>query len=58
MRMGFGGGMFLGIIAATAISFMAEENFRVDRSWRAMNRAGRNIGRRAGRAYSSVRHMI
>ena len=58
MRSGFGGGMFLGAMVGAALSFMAEENFRVDRSFRAMNRAGKNIGRCAGRAYMSMRHMI
>ncbi len=58
MRVGFGGGIFLGAMVGAAISLMAEENFRMDRSVKAMNRAGRNIGRCAGRAYMSLRHMI
>lgn len=58
MRVGFSGGMFLGAMVGAAISLMAEENFRMDRSWRAMNRAGRNIGRFAGKAYMSMRHML
>lgn len=58
MRVGFGGGVFLGAVMGAALSLMAEENFRMDRSIRALNRAGRNIGRRAGKAYMMIRHMI
>jgi hypothetical protein len=58
MRRGFGGGIFLGALIGTTLSIMAEENFRLDRSWKAMNRAGKNIGRRAGKAYNSIRHMM
>lgn len=58
MRVGFGGGIFIGAMVGAALSIMAEENFRWDRSMRAMNRAGRNIGRFAGKAYMSMRHMI
>lgn len=58
MRMGFSGGMIIGAMVGAAISIMAEENFRLDRSIRTMKRTGRNIGRCAGRAYMSLRHMI
>jgi len=58
MRRGFGGGMILGVMMGAALSILAEENFRLDRSMRALNRAGRNIGRRINRAYMSVRHML
>ncbi|NLM72727.1 MAG: hypothetical protein GX184_01660 [Clostridiaceae bacterium] len=58
MRTGFGGGMLLGVMMGAALSIMAEENFKWDRSLKAMNRAGRNIGRRAGRAYMAIRHMM
>lgn len=58
MRRGFSGGLFLGALIGTTLSFMAEENFRVDRTWKAMNKAGKNIGRKAGRMYSSIKHMI
>ncbi len=58
MRGRFGGGMLLGVMMGAALSIMAEENFRWDRSIRAMNRAGRNIGRRAGRAYMAIKHML
>lgn len=58
MRSGFGGGIILGAIVGAAVSIMAEENFKWDRSVRAMNRAGRNIGRCAGRVYRQVRHMM
>jgi hypothetical protein len=58
MRMRFGGGVFLGAMVGAALSLMAEENFRMDRSMKAMNRAGRNIGRFAGKAYMSMRHML
>lgn len=55
MKTGFGGGIFIGAIVGAALSFFAEENFKWDRSVRAMNRAGRNIGRMAGRTYMSMR---
>lgn len=58
MKMGFSGGMILGAMVGAAFSLMAEENFRMDRSVRAMKRTGRNIGRCAGRAYMSLRHML
>ncbi|MGI6621598.1 MAG: hypothetical protein GX227_08975 [Clostridiaceae bacterium] len=58
MRAGFGGGMLLGVMIGAAFSLMAEENFKMDRSIRAMKRTGRNIGRCAGRAYMAMRHMI
>mgnify|MGYP001204889405 FL=1 len=58
MRMGFGSGVFLGAMVGAAFSLMAEENFRMDRSVRAMKRTGRNIGRCAGKAYMAMRHMI
>lgn len=58
MRTGFGSGVFLGAIVGAAFSLMAEENFRMDRSFRTMKRTGRNIGRCAGRAYMAMRHMI
>jgi len=58
MRMGFGSGVFLGVMVGAAFSLMAEENFRMDRSVRAMKRTGRNIGRCAGKAYMAMRHMI
>ncbi len=58
MRMGFGSGIFLGAMVGAAFSLMAEENFRMDRSFRTMKRTGRNIGRCAGRAYMAMRHMI
>ncbi len=58
MKMGFGSGVFLGAMVGAAFSLMAEENFRMDRSVRAMKRTGRNIGRCAGKAYMAMRHMI
>lgn len=58
MRSGFSGGILLGALVGAALSIMAEENFRWDRSVKAMGRAGRNIGRCAGRAYTSMRHML
>lgn len=58
MKMGFGSGVFLGAMVGAAFSLMAEENFRMDRSVRAMKRTGRNIGRCATRAYMAMRHMI
>ncbi|NLU53081.1 MAG: hypothetical protein GXX10_09515 [Clostridiaceae bacterium] len=58
MKSGFYGGIVLGALMGAAISLMAEENFKWDRSVRAMNRAGRNIGRCAGRVYRTVRHMM
>ncbi len=58
MRAGFGGGIVIGAMIGAAFSLMAEENFRMDRSFRAMKRTGRNIGRCAGKAYMAMRHMI
>ncbi len=58
MKMGFGGGVFIGALLGTTLSIMANENFRMDRSWKAMNRAGKNIGRKAGRAFASIKHMM
>ena len=58
MRAGFGGGMLLGVVIGAAFSLMAEENFRMDRSFRAMKRTGRNIGRCAEKAYMAIKHMI
>lgn len=58
MRARFSGGILIGAMVGAALSLMAEENFRWDRSVRAMSRAGRNIGRHAERAYMSVRHML
>lgn len=56
--MGFSGGIIMGAMIGAAFSLMAEENFRMDRSFRTMKRTGRNIGRCAGRAYMAMRHMI
>ena len=58
MRPGFGGGIIMGALIGAAFSIIAEENFRMDRSFRAMKRTGRNIGRCATRAYMAMRHMI
>jgi hypothetical protein len=58
MKVGFSGGVIIGAMLGAALSILAEENFRVDRSIRALNRAGKNIGRRAGKAIISLRHMI
>jgi hypothetical protein len=58
MKMGFGSGVFLGAMVGAAFSLMAEENFRMDHSMRAMRRTGRNIRRCAGRAFMAMRHMI
>lgn len=58
MRTGFGGGIVIGAMIGAAFSLMAEENFKIDRSVRAMKRTGRNIGRCAGKAYMAMRHMI
>ena len=58
MKPGFGGGIIMGALIGAAFSIIAEENFRMDRSWRAMRRTGRNIGRCAGRAFMAMRHMI
>ncbi len=58
MRKGFFGGVILGAVMGATMSLLAEENFRMDRSVKAMKRAGRNIGRCAGRAYTSMRHMM
>lgn len=58
MRNGFGGGIIVGAIVGAALGLMAEENFRWDRSMKAMNRAGKNIGRCAGKAYVRMRHML
>ncbi|MGI6086220.1 MAG: hypothetical protein ACOYIF_12460 [Acetivibrionales bacterium] len=58
MRMGFGSGVFLGAMVGAAFSLIAEENFRMNNSIRAMKRTGRNIGRCAGRAFMAMRHMI
>ncbi|MCX7774151.1 MAG: hypothetical protein N2376_13675 [Clostridia bacterium] len=58
MKTGFSGGMIIGAMVGAAISLIAEENFRMDRSWKAMNRAGKNIGRMAGRTFMNIRHMI
>ena len=52
------GGMLFGVMMGAALSIFAEENFRVDRSIRAMNRAGRNISRRVNKIYMSVKHML
>jgi len=58
MKPGFGSGIIMGAVIGAAFSIMAEENFRMDRSWRAMRRTVRNIGRCAGRAFMAMRHMI
>jgi len=58
MKVGFGGGIIVGAMLGAAISLMAEENFKCDRSVRAMRRTGRNIGRCAEKAYMAIRHMI
>ncbi|MGI6050328.1 MAG: hypothetical protein ACOYEI_05830 [Acetivibrionales bacterium] len=58
MRKGFLGGVVFGAVMGATISIIAEENFKMDRSVKAMKRAGKNIGRCAGRAYSTMRHMI
>lgn len=58
MKTGFSGGLILGAIMGAMLSIMAEENFKMDRSIKAMKRSGRNISRCAGRAYMSLRHMI
>ena len=58
MKVGFGGGVIVGALVGAAISLMAEENFNINRSLRAMNRAGRNISRSAGRIVSSISRMI
>ena len=58
MKMGFSGGIIMGAMIGAAFSLMAEENFRMDRSFRTMKRTGRNLGRCAGKAYMAMRHMI
>ncbi|HHY64259.1 MAG TPA: hypothetical protein GX501_04360 [Clostridiaceae bacterium] len=58
MRAGFGGGLIIGAVIGAAFSLMAEENFRWDRSVRAMKRTGRNIGRCCEKAYMAVKHMM
>jgi len=58
MKPGFSCGIIMGAVIGAAFSIMAEENFRMDRSWRAMKRTGRNIGRCCGRALMSMRHII
>ena len=58
MRVGFGGGIFLGALVGAAVSLMAEENFNFNRSVRAMNRAGRNISRYSGRVVSTLSHIM
>jgi|BioPla2DNA2_1021312.scaffolds.fasta_scaffold43941_2 hypothetical protein len=58
MRVGFGGGIIIGALVGAAVSLMAEENFNVNRSIRAMNRAGRNISRCTGRFISSLTRMV
>ena len=58
MKPGFGSGIIMGAMIGAVFSIIAEENFRMDRSWRAMRRTGRNIGRCAGRAFMTMRHMI
>ena len=58
MRVGFGGGIFLGALVGAAVSLMAEENFNFNRSVRAINRAGRNISRYTGRVVSTLSHMV
>lgn len=58
MRSGLCGGVLLGVVLGAALSIMADENFRLDRSVRHATRVGRKIGRCCGRAYTSVRHMI
>lgn len=58
MRAGFGGGLFVGALIGAAVSLMAEENFKWDRSVRAMKRTGRNICRCCGKAYMTLKHMI
>lgn len=58
MRVGFGGGIVIGALVGAAVSLMAEENFNVNRSIRAMSRAGRNISRYTGRIVSSISRMV
>jgi len=58
MRVGFGGGIILGALIGAAVSLMAEENFNLNRSIRAMNRAGRNISRCTSRIVSSISRMV
>lgn len=58
MRVGFGGGIIIGALIGAAVSLMAEENFNINRSIRAMNRAGRNISRCTGRLISSIYRMM
>lgn len=58
MKVGFGGGILLGAMVGAAMSIMAEENFNVNRSMRAMSRAGRNISRYTSRLVSNISHMM
>jgi len=58
MRVGFGGGIIIGALIGAAVSLMAEENFNMNRSIRAMNRAGRNISRCTGRLISNISRMV
>jgi hypothetical protein len=58
MKSGFSGGVLIGVVLGAALSIMADEEFRLDRSVRHMSRVGRKLGRCCGRAYTSMRHMI
>lgn len=58
MKRGFVGGVIIGAVMGATVSIMAEENFNMNRSAKAMKRAGRNIGKCAGRAYKTMCHMI